>query len=100
MMRQPFSGSAVWLPTWGRRSRSRFCSGCCGPPSIGGFPVGVAVGGAFENLKRRPDLRLGWLQDRVSGGPGPRRERLAQVAVPGVLGGDGQALAGGEPLGE
>ena len=70
------------------------------PLSIGGFPVGVAVCGAFEYVRGRPDLRLRRLQDRVPCLPGPGREGLAQVAVVRVLGGDRQALPVGEPLGE
>ena len=43
---------------------------------------------------------FGWLQDRVLIRPRPGRECLAQVAVIGVGGGDGQGLPPGEPLGE
>ena len=34
--------------------------------SVGGFPAGVAVCGAFEDVRGRPDLRLGRLQDRAA----------------------------------
>jgi hypothetical protein len=74
--------------------------GLPGPLSVGGFPVGVAVCGAFEYLRGRPDLRFGWLQDRIPGTPGPGRERLAQIAEAGIRGGDGQALPVGQPPGE
>jgi len=70
------------------------------PLSIRGLPVGVAVRGAFEYLRRGPDLRFGWLQDRVPVRPGPGRERLAQVPAIRILGRHGQALPVGEPLGE
>jgi hypothetical protein len=75
-------------------------SGCTRQLSIGGFPVGVAVRGAFEHVRGRPDVWLGRLQDRVPARTRPGRECLAKVAVPGVFGGDGQALPVGEPLGE
>jgi hypothetical protein len=47
-----------------------------------------------------PDFWLGRLQDRVSGGPRPGREGLAEVTVTGILGGGRQALPVGELLGE
>jgi hypothetical protein len=74
--------------------------GCTGPPSLRGFPVGVAVCGAFEYVRGRPDLRPGWLQDRIRAWPRPERKRLPQIAIAGIRGGDGQALPVGEPLGE
>ena len=65
-----------------------------------GLPVGIAVRGTFEDLRGWPDFRFWRLQDRVSGEPRPGRESLAEVAVIGVLGGDGQVLQVREPLGE
>ena len=73
---------------------------CIGYLSICGFPVSVAVGGSFEDARGGSDLGLGRLQDRVSFWPRPGRERLAEVAVAGVLGGDRLALPMGEPTGE
>jgi len=68
--------------------------------SVRGLPVGVAVRSAFENLQGRPDLRFGPLQDRIPSRPGPGRERLAQVTLTGVLGGERLALPVGEAFGE
>jgi hypothetical protein len=75
------------------RSPSRPLSAC-------GFGVGVAVGGALQDLRGRRDLGFGRLQDGVFGWSGPGRERLAEVPVAGVLGWDGQALPFGERGGE
>ena len=50
------------------------------PPSVGGFPVGVAAGDALKDLRGRRDLGLGRLQDRVHALWRPGRERLAEVA--------------------
>ena len=75
-------------------------SGSHRPLSIGGFPVGVAVGGAFEDAAGTAGSPV-WAAARSRlcvAGPG--REGLAEVAVVGVLGGDGQALPVGEPFGE
>jgi hypothetical protein len=69
-------------------------------PSFGGFHVQVAVRGAFQYPRRRLDLRLGRLQDRVPGGAGPGGERRAEVFVVGVVGRDHQALPVGQPTGE
>ena len=43
--------------------------------SICGLEVGVAVGRTLEDLRGRPDLRLGGPQDRVVAWSWPRRER-------------------------
>src|ERR1700733_3864237 len=66
--------------------------GCTGALSFCGLRVGVAVGGTAKDLRGRADLGFGRLPDVGPGRPGPRRERLAQVAVAGILGRDGQAL--------
>jgi hypothetical protein len=72
------------------------------PPgtSIGGLPIGVPVGGAFEDQRRGLDLGLGRLQDRAIGRSGPGRERRAELPVVRVLGRDQQALPVREPVGE
>jgi hypothetical protein len=70
--------------------------GCTRALSIRGLRVGVAVGGTAKDLRGRADLGFGRLQDGGPGRPGPRRERLAQVPVAGILGRDGQALPFGE----
>src|SRR5271165_2570572 len=75
-------------------------SGCTGGLSFCGLVVGVAVRGALENLRRRRDLGLGRLQDRILAGSGPGGERRAEVAVIGVLGRDPLALPVREPGGE
>ena len=54
----------------------------------------------FEDLFGWRDFGFGWLQDRSGGWCWPVREGLAEVAVAGVCGRDGQALPFGEPLGE
>src|SRR5580698_3256972 len=38
-------------------------------PSIGGLPVGVAIGATLQDLRGRPDLRLRASQDRVVAWP-------------------------------
>jgi hypothetical protein len=74
--------------------------GCTGPPSICGLPVGVAIRGTPEDLRRRRDLGLGRLQDGAPGRSWPGRERLTQVPVAGILGRDRQALPLRERAGE
>ena len=74
--------------------------GCTGLLSISRFHVGVTVQGALQDPGRGTDLRLRRLQDRILAWSGPGRERLAEVAVIGVFGGDRQALPFGEPVGE
>jgi hypothetical protein len=54
----------------------------------------------FEDLFGWRDFGFGWLQDRSGGWGWPGREGLAEVAVAGVCGRDGQALPFGETLGE
>ena len=71
-----------------------------GRPSIRGFPVGVAVHRALENLRGGRDLGLGRLQDRLPARAGPGGERRAEVAVVGVFGRDRLALPVGELAGE
>src|SRR6476661_5135788 len=66
------------------------------PPSIRGFPVGVAVYRAFEDPRGGRDLGHGRLQDRLSARAGPGGERRAEVAVVGVFGRDRLALPVGE----
>ena len=61
---------------------------------------GVAVRRALEDLRGRPDLRLGGPQDRVVAWSWPRRERLAEVAVVGILRWDRQAQPVCESVGE
>ena len=68
--------------------------------SVRGFPVGVAVCGALEDVRGRRDLGLGGLQDGVLSWSGPGGECRAEVAVVGVFGGDPLALAVREPGGE
>src|SRR6516225_3672909 len=74
--------------------------GCPGPLSIRGFPAGVPVRCALEDLPGRADVRFGRLQDGVPARSWPGRERLAQVPVTGILGRDPQALPFGERVGE
>ena len=74
--------------------------GCAGLLSVRGFPVGVAVGGALEDVRGRRDLGLGGLQDGVLSWSGPGGECRAEVAVVGVFGGDPLALPVREPGGE
>src|SRR5208337_515643 len=66
--------------------------GCAGLLSVRGFPVGVAVCGALEDVRGRRDLGLGGLQDGVLSWSGPGGECRAEVAVVGVFGGDHLAL--------
>src|ERR1035438_1416312 len=74
--------------------------GCTGLLSVSCFPIGVVIKGAVQDPGRRADLRLRRLQDRIPGTSGPGRERLAEIAVGGVFGGNHQALPAGEPSGE
>jgi hypothetical protein len=60
----------------------------------------MAISRILENLRGRPDLGLRRLQDRVLFWPGPRRERLSQVTVVGIVGWDRLALPVCEPVGE
>jgi hypothetical protein len=63
-------------------------SACWRPPlSFPGFNVGLTVHDALQDPRRGTDLRFGRLQDRIAGRSGPGGERLAEVAVAGVLGG-------------
>src|ERR1700676_2709870 len=74
--------------------------GCIWVLSFAGFVVGVAFGGAVEDLRGRGDLGFGGLQDRVLAGAFPGGECGAEVAVVGLRGGVLLALAVGEPVGE
>src|SRR5271166_1011127 len=78
------------LATWGGVGLLLIC----------GFPVGVAVYGALEDVRGRRDLGLGGLQDGVLSWSGPGGEGRAEVAVVWVFGGDPLALAVREPGGE
>ena len=68
--------------------------------SVCGLEVGIAIDGMLEDLRGRPDLRLGRLQDRVVAWSWPERERLAEVAVAGILRRDQQVQPVCEPVGE
>src|SRR5437763_15768115 len=68
--------------------------------SVRGLYVQVRVQGALEYPRGWLDLGLGWLEDGVPGGGGPGRERLAEVTVTGVFGGQHQALPVGQLFGE
>jgi hypothetical protein len=68
--------------------------------SVCGFPVGVAVDRAFEDLRGGRDLGPGQLQDRLPARAGPGGERRAEVGVVGVVGRDRLALPVGELAGE
>jgi len=70
------------------------------PLSVCGFPVGGAVGDVFEDPFGWRDFGFGRLQDRSGGWCWPGREGLAEVAVVGVFGRDGQALPVGQLGGE
>ena len=77
--RREAGDSAAWLSAWVGFAALLTGSvpGRTGPVSVRGLPVGVVVGGALKDLQGRPDLRLGRLQDRIPGRPGPGREGLA-----------------------
>src|SRR5689334_15321023 len=68
--------------------------------SVRGLHVQVPVVGALEYLRGWLDLGRGRLEDGVPGGCGPGRERLAEVAVTGVFGGEHDALPVGQLFGE
>jgi hypothetical protein len=68
--------------------------------SVCGFHVRVAVGEPFQDPRRRLDLGPWRLEDRARVGSGPGRECGSVVLVVGVFGGDLQALALGQLVGE
>ena len=64
------------------------------------LPSRRPAGDALKDLRGRRDLGLGRLQDRVHALSRPGRERRAEVAVVGIMGGDSQALPVREPHGK
>src|SRR5947209_1009075 len=69
----------------------------CRPPlSFCGLQVGITVCSALEDKRGGRDFWFGRLKDGIFSGASPDRERLAEVTVIGVRGGDHQALSVGE----